>query len=395
MNKLSRIALIGFSCAALILTKPLSSSAFTPSDLDASNDALNSLAVPLKMLRFDLQNTSRGLASENIIDTSDTFSASLPSTTNLYVVNSVGAIFSRYDPATGTLLQTNVLSAGPRSVTIGGQNQDVFVSTIGSATQVLRYDRSGNFLSTFAADQGGAALSNPGALKFGSNNGNLFVANAGTASISGFISQFDKDTGGFLGVFASNGSSFRPSGIAFGADSNLYVGDNASKTVLRFNGTTGALLGTFASNSNLLNPGDLAFGPNGNLFVGNTTGNLTGNILQFNGTTGAFINTFTSGTTLGNPSSFAFGPDNNLYVTDSLNLRIAEFDGTTGAFIKNFATNSSSNDLIDPVGLVFGPAPVPEPAMGVGLPSLLLLGAYFKSKKHRNASGKQESSSLE
>jgi hypothetical protein len=388
MNKLSRIALIAFSCAAFILTKPLSSSAFTSSDLDDSNEALNSLAVPLKMLRFDLQNTSRALVDENIIETSDASSASVPATTNLYVVNSVGAIFSRYDLDTGTLLQTNILSAGPRSATIGGQNQDVFVSTIGSATQVLRYDRTGNFLSVFAADQGGAALSNPGALKFGSNNGNLFVANAGTTSIPGFISQFDKDTGGFLGVFASNGSSFRPSGITFGADSNLYVSDSASKNILQFNGSTGALLGTFASNSNLLNPGDLAFGPNGNLFVGNATGNLTSNILQFNGATGAFINTFTSGTSLGNIGGFAFGPDNNLYVADSLNLRIAEFDGTTGAFIKNFATNSSSNDLIDPVGVVFGPAPVPEPSMGVGLPSLLLLGAYFKSKKRRSGEEK-------
>jgi hypothetical protein len=395
MNKLSKIALVASSCIALTFIKPVPSLAFTSSELDGSNDALSSLAVPLKMLRFGLQNTSRSLISENLLNPEDTPSSAVSGTENLYVVNAAGAIFSRYDSASGTLLQTNVLSAGPRSVTIGGANQDVFVSTVSAnLTGVLHYDRQGNFLNIFAADQGGTALLSPGSLKFSPNSGNLIVANAGGSSTPGFISQFDKDTGSFLDAFASNGNSFVPTGITFGSDKNLYVGDGATKNILRFDGTSGTLLGTFASNSNLLNPGDLAFGPNGNLFVGNATGNLTGNILQFNGTTGAFINTFTSGTTLGNPGGFAFGPDNNLYVTDSLNLRIAEFDGTTGAFIKNFATNSSSNDLIDPVGLVFGPAPVPEPAMGAGLPSLLLMGAYFRRKKHHCRNGKKQNSTL-
>jgi sugar lactone lactonase YvrE len=382
MSKLSKTTLLAFSCAILALTNSSPALAFTSSDLDASSDALASLAVPLKMLRFSSQDRPNTVADENLLNSSEASVQALSAFSNLYAVNTTGAILSRYDSSTGTLAQTTQISAFPQAITIGGSNQDLFVSTISTSDVVIRrYDKGGNFLNIFATDQGGAALLNPGALKFSPSNGNLFVSNAGDSSVSGFISQFDKDTGAFLGVFASNGSSFRPSGITFGTDSNLYVSDSASKNILRFNGSTGALLGTFASNSSLLNPGDLAFGPNGNLFVGNTTGNLAGNILQFNGTTGAFINTFTSGTSLGNIGGFAFGPDNNLYVADSLNLRIAEFDGTTGAFIKNFATNSSSNDLIDPVGLVFGPAPVPEPAMGVGLPSLLLLGAYFRSKK--------------
>jgi hypothetical protein len=378
VNKLSRIALVAFSCAALTLNKPLPSFAFTSLDLDASNDALSSLAVPLKMLRFSSQDAPNSVADESLLDSTDSSPLPLATVSNLYVVSSL-AVLSRYDSTTGTLLQTNGINEGPRALTIGGANQDVFVSRFSArtGTGIDRYDRAGNFLGVFATDQSGAALFNPGSLKFSPINGNLLVANAGNSSVAGFISQFDKDTGSFLGVFAANGGSFKPSGIAFGTDNNLYVSDNASKSILQFNGTSGALLGTFASGSNLVNPGDLAFGPSGSLFVGNTTGNLTGNILKFNGTT---FDTFTSGTTLGPPGGFAFGPDNNLYVTDSLNLRVAEFDGTTGAFIKNFATNSSSNDLINPVGLVFGPAPVPEPAMGAGLPSLLLMGAYFRSK---------------
>jgi sugar lactone lactonase YvrE len=384
MNKLSRITLAVFSCVALTLTKPLPASAFTSSDLDASDDTLASLAVPLNMLRFSSQNAPNSVVDESLLMTSDSSPVPLATTPNLYVVSSL-SVLSRYDSTTGTLLQTNGINDGPRALTIGGANQDVFVSRFSArtGTGIDQYDRAGNFLGVFATDQGGAALFNPGSLKFSPNSGNLIVANAGDSSTPGFISQFDKDTGSFQGVFASNGASFIPTGITFGTDSNLYVGDSATKNILRFDGTSGALLGTFASNSNLLNPGNLAFGSNGNLFVGNVTGNLTGNILQFDKTTGAFINVFASGGGLGIPTGFAFGSDNNLYVADALNNKVLEFDGTTGAFIKNFATNSSSNDLLSPADLVFGPAPVPEPAMGLGLPSLLLMGAYFRSKKYR------------
>jgi outer membrane protein assembly factor BamB len=389
MSNLLKTTLLAFSCLALTLVKPLPSPAFMPSDLDASNDAMASLAVPLKMMRFSLQDKLNASVSEGLPTGSEESISTLSTLSNLYVVNGLSATLSRYDSTSRTFLQTTSIGGGPQAATLGGANQDLFVSSISTTTQINRYDRNGVFLGAFATDQGGAALLSPGALKFGSSNGNLFVANAGELTSGGFVSQFDKDTGSFLGVFASNGSSFKPTGITFGSDSNLYVGDSATKSVLRFNGATGSLLGTFASDTSLLNPGDLAFGPNGNLFVGNATGNLVGNILQFNGTTGAFINVFTSGGGLGIPTSFAFGPDNNLYIADGLNDKILEFDGTTGAFIKNFATNSSSNDLIDPVGLVFGSAPVPEPAMGAGLPSLLLMGAYIKSKKYKGRNQKR------
>jgi hypothetical protein len=385
MKKLSTITFLLSTCFSLGLTKPLPSLAFAPSDVDSSNDAFASLAVPLKMLRFNSQEIIEAPVSERLLDSGEASISPLSSALNLYAVSFLGSTLSRYDSSTGNLLKTDVIGTGPRSVTIGGANQDLFVSGItANNTGVYRYDREGNFLGTFATNQGGSALFNPGSLKFGPNNGNLFVSNAGDSSTPGFISQFNKDTGAFLGIFASNGISFKPSGITFGVDSNLYVSDSASKNILQFNGSTGALLGTFASNSSLLNPGDLAFGPNGNLFVGNTTGNLTGNILQFNGITGAFINVFNSGSNLGTPTGIAFDPDNNLYVTDALNNKIVEFDGTTGAFVKNFTSNSSSNDLLDPQGLVFGPAPVPEPEMGVGFPSLLLMGAYIKSKKYKS-----------
>jgi sugar lactone lactonase YvrE len=379
MNKLSKITLASILCIAVVPAKPLPTLAFSPSDLDDTNDPLASLAVPLKMLRF----SSPDILNVVVNDKSSSFAeadALLPS--NLYAVTTIDTRINRYDSTSGTLLQATQIGGGPQAATIGGANQDIFVTSIGQTTQINRYDRNGAFLGVFATAQSGAALLDPGSLKFSPNSGNLLVSNLGDASTPGFISQFDKDTGSLLNIFASNGNSFKPTGLTFGADSNLYVSDSASKSILRFNGSTGALIGTFASDSNIQGIGDLAFGPNGNLFLGNSTSNMTGNILQFNGTTGAFINVFTSGTSLGAPSSLAFGPDNNLYVADFTNNKIVEFDGASGAFIKDFATNSSGNTLVAPVGLIFGPAPVPEPAMGVGLPSLLLIGAYFKSKKH-------------
>ncbi|MBC7883787.1 MAG: NHL repeat-containing protein [Anaerolineae bacterium] len=382
MKRLSRATLFTFSLLALALSKPLPSLAFTSLDLDASNDALASLAVPLKMLRFNSQEALNPSIDSGFSSQDNALTTLLSATPNLYVVGSFFATLSRYDSTTGALLQTSSIGGGPEAATIGGTNQDIFVSSQSQITTINRYDRNGVFLGVFATDQNGEALLSPGSLKFSPISSNLLVSNQGLGS-PGFISQFDKDTGNFLGIFASNGSSFIPTGITFGADNNLYVGDSATKNILRFNGTTGALIGTFASNSNLISPGDLAFGPNGNLFVGNSTGNLTGNILQFNGTTGAFINTFTSGTNLGTPSSLAFGLDNNLYVADFTNNKIVQFDGTSGAFIKDFATNTSGNALDSPVAVIFAPAPIPEPIVGFGFPGLLLAGAYLKSKKNR------------
>jgi sugar lactone lactonase YvrE len=388
MNKLSKITLASITCISVILTKPLPTLAFSPSDLDASNDALASLAVPLKMLRFSSQNILDVAVNDKSLSFAEANASPSSDLSNLYVVTTIDTRINRYDSTSGSLLQATQIGGGPQAATIGGANKDIFVASIGQTTQINRYDRNGAFLGVFATAQSGAALLDPGSLKFSPNSGNLLVSNLGDASTPGFISQFDKDNGSFLNVFASNGNSFKPTGLAFGADSNLYVSDSASKSILRFNGSTGALIGTFASDSNIQGIGDLAFGSNGNLFLGNSTSNMTGNILQFNGTTGAFINAFTSGTSLGAPSSLAFGPDNNLYVADFTNNKIVEFDGTSGAFIKDFATNSSGNTLVAPVGLIFGPAPVPEPTMGVGLPSLLLMGAYFKSKKRRSGEEK-------
>ncbi len=391
MKKLSKITLFTFSLIALTLTKPLPSLAFTSPDLDSSNDALASLAVPLKMLRFSSQEVPSSEVDSSISNSNNASIIPLSATPNLYAVTSIDARINRYDSSTGALLQVAPIGGRPRSATIGGTNQDIFVSSVGQTTQINRYDRNGVLLGVFATDQSFEALYEPGPLKFSPINGNLFVSNAGDTTAPGFISQFDKDTGAFLGVFASNGNSFKPSGIAFGNDSNLYVGDIASNSILRFNGTTGALIGTFASDPNLQNPSDITFGPNGNLFVGSSlnnsngspSGNLTGSVLQFNGSTGALINVFTSGTTLGALSSLAFGPDNNLYVADFINNKIVQFDGTTGAFIKDFATNTSGNTLVNPVAVIFAPEPIPEPVVGFGFPGLLLVGAYLKFKKNR------------
>jgi hypothetical protein len=65
MYKLSKITLAVFSCLALTFTKQLPSLAFTSSDLDASNDSLASLAVPLKMLRFSSQDSPNTVADES------------------------------------------------------------------------------------------------------------------------------------------------------------------------------------------------------------------------------------------------------------------------------------------------------------------------------------------
>jgi hypothetical protein len=90
---------------------------------------------------------------------------------------------------------------------------------------------------------------------------------------SGQLVRYDQTTGASLGIFTTlpgGPPTPGPTGIAFGADGNVYVSDRNFDVVLRFNATTWAFVDTFTAFDD---PQDLTFGPDGNLYV---TGYSTG-----------------------------------------------------------------------------------------------------------------------
>jgi glucose/arabinose dehydrogenase len=224
---------------------------------------------------------------------------------------------------------------------------DLFVSST-LTDQVLRYDATtGTPVGTGVfVPAGSAGLGGPTGLAFGPN-GNLFVGN-----FSNGVLEFNGTTGAPVGsgVFVPFGSAGlrSPYGVAFGPDGNLFVssrfsyntGNGVLGQILEFNGTTGAPVGSGVfvqgSSTGLHDPLGLTFGPNGNLFV---VDGYTGQVLEYDGRTGAPIGTgvFVPAGSAGltNPFDVGFGPNGNLFVGNvgraSFTGQVLEFDGTTGA----------------------------------------------------------------
>lgn len=145
---------------------------------------------------------------------------------------------------------------------------------------------------------------------FSPNDGNLYVAGASFQFSNqvtvGDIKRFDANTGGYLGIFISDGNETacalcsppvpgnnRPLGkasdLAFSPyDGDLYVTDSAQNAVLHYDGRTGVFLNQFGVVPPITQPGGgptaLAFGADGNLYVSSSD---QGYVVRLDAVTGA------------------------------------------------------------------------------------------------------------
>lgn len=235
---------------------------------------------------------------------------------------------------------------------------------------------SGGLVSTFGLGLGSDSHGTFG-MAFGQDN-NLYVSFiTNTPQLLGAVNRYSGTTGAFLNTFvpAGSGALVSPTGLAFGADGNMYLSFTTNTpqflgAVNRYSGTTGAFLNTFVPGGSgaLTSPSGLIFGPDGNLYISFTTNTLPllGAVNRYSGTTGAFIDTFVSVGSGGlvSPTDLTFGPDGNLYISLTTNTfpllgAVNRYSGTTGEFIDNFVP-AGLGGLSQPRDLEF--APTPEPA---------------------------------
>lgn len=313
----------------------------------------------------------------------------------------------RYDEKTGAFIDTFVTSgSGGLTRAVGlafGPDKNLYVTTFNTDNpsenaSVLRYSgETGSFINTFVSAASGN-LSHPTNLSFAPDN-NLYVADL----VNKGIQRFDGKTGALIDTFVPAGSNGRNfSSLTFGPDSNIYVTTSsiddeniADKDVRRYDGNTGAFIDVFvpAGSGGLNLPSGLTFGPDGNLYVGDFTSQ--GAVRRYDGKTGAFIDTFVAPGSggLSFPSlGLSFATDGNLYVSSIANSSVLRYNGKTGAFIDTFVPGGSGG-LGGPEDLIFTPTAkttsVPEPSSGLAALGITTY-VFSRSLKSRYKQRKQQ-----
>ena len=214
-----------------------------------------------------------------------------------------------------------------------------------ATNNIFEYNpNTGAYMGTLVSAAGGTLNQPDGMLMLPNNI--LLVANAGSGYLgdpgTGYISEYNAATGQYLGNFATGLNS--PSTMAY-YNNTVYVGSVSSDGATENGNTiyTFSASGTPQANinlgSNTLGVTGLAVGADGNLYVGSFGGTLgDGQVLRINPSTqqeiltpgnpqGAFAD-LGPGSSVG---GITFTNNNNILTVDVLNGLVQTINGTTGA----------------------------------------------------------------
>jgi hypothetical protein len=244
---------------------------------------------------------------------------------NLYVASHDTNAILCYDP-TGEFLNAFVPAGsgglnGPNDVAFAPDGS-LYVLSAGN-DELLHYDASGAFLGVVAS-----GLSMPIGLTCGPD-GSMYI----TEQSANDVLQYNTSSA-ILSTFitAGSGGLSQADKAVFGPGGNLYVTSQGTGQVLRYNGQTGAFIDVFATTGSTPGPIWLSFGTDGYLYTTARTAATGSNVSieRFNASTGAFVDSFALGR---DGWSFTLGPGNIVY--DSSNS-----DNNSGGFIDRIGPSS-------------------------------------------------------
>ncbi len=295
---------------------------------------------------------------------------------DLFVCDSYNRYLRQYDGTTGAYVGNFAdlnymadpvgVTADPRGIVLGSDN-NFYLCGYNAGKNVVRVNGQTGAVDAFAT---GGGMNLPFDLAFGPD-GYLYVLD-----LTAGILRFDATTGAYIDLFTKPSNLTYCRSLNFGSDGLLYMEvDLTAATILRYDPVTKTSLGVFASHSSFHGSSDFVFGPDGNIYA---TDDNSDNVARFNGATGAYMGVFTSGFALNSPTYLTFGPDGDLYVIHDAGApeSIVRYDGDTGAFIGTFVS-AGSGGLDNPMGIVFGAEPVPEP----GVMLLFGFGLFYVWRK--------------
>jgi sugar lactone lactonase YvrE len=193
---------------------------------------------------------------------------------------------------------------------------------------VCVFDRSGNFVRSFGANQ-----FNPFSLAVG--NGNVFVCDWDNNRMAVY-----KMDGTFVQYFGSyaDASFSTPNGMAKDAQGNVYISDSGNNKIRKYDSNliNIASFGSSGTGNGQFNfPYTMAVSSDQKLYVVDR-GNNRVQILDLNGNfLGSFGQNGSGDGQFNNPWGIAIGKDGRVYVADQSNHRIQIFDAQ-GNFLKKF-----------------------------------------------------------
>jgi sugar lactone lactonase YvrE len=309
------------------------------------------------------------------------FGAGAAAAQDIYVSDTSDNSLTVITPGVGTTILTSSDLDDPTGLAFDGSN--LFIADSGNG-DITEYSTTTGKFSIFAS---GVGLSDPQGLAFDSE-GNLYVANASSDSISQFL-------GGSTSAPTYASGINTPSGITVDGNGNLFVttaGNQVEEILPNSPPTTGSVHSFYlptpaGSNPALDAPEGIVFGPNGDLYVVNsgTTPSL--------GTPAVYqLTLYPKGTTavggvdqgLSDPAGLVFDSNGDLWVADYGNNSVTVYSPVPGSDGTYTLAGSYTSGFDGPTDLAVGPGPpVPEPGTYV----LLLggLGALYFYQRRRTA----------
>ncbi len=221
-----------------------------------------------------------------------------------------------------TLLTSIPVGANPIAIAFDPVNGNVYVANYGSSTVSVINGTSNSVIGSIQVGSGPHGVT--------SGNGNVYVANY----ISSTVSVINETSNSVIVPSIQVGTY--PDAIAFdSANGNVYVANYGSNNVSVINGTSNSVIGSIQVGSS---PSAIAFDPvNGNVYVANYGSN---NVSVINGNS-----------VIGSPIVVGSGPDS--VTSGNGNVYVSNYNDNSISVITSNSTTSTIGSVTTPSSIVF------------------------------------------